>query len=119
MDEERMQILRMLEGGKVTAEEAARLLDAVGKAGPGRGPQQRKVLRIKVTDPATNKHKVNLTLPVGLAKIAAKFIPSDAKAKMMEEGIDIDHVMSQVLSENAGKVVDIMSDEGKVEISLE
>jgi hypothetical protein len=120
MQEERMQILVMLEEGKITAEEASRLLDALqdsaqavdkGRAG--------KRLRIQVFDPETGKKKVNLNIPIGLAKIAAKFIPPKAKKKLSEEGIDVDAVLSQVLSENVGKIVDVESEEGKVEISIE
>lgn len=119
MQEEKMQILRMLEEGKVNAEEAARLLDALaetpesGKSGGG------KMLRIKVTEPGTNKKKVNLRIPLGLAKIAAKFIPPKKKKELAEEGVDIDEVLSQVTSENIGKVVDIESDDGLIEITIE
>jgi hypothetical protein len=119
MQEERMQILKMLEVGRVNADEAARLLDALtetprsGKAGGG------KMLRIQVTEPGTDKKKVNLRIPLGLAKIAAKFIPPKKKKELAEEGVDIDEVLSQVTSENIGKIVDIESDEGLVQISIE
>jgi hypothetical protein len=119
MDDERMQILRMLEAGKVNSEEAAKLLDAVEtRVRPGEGVHKKK-LRIVVTDPATNKSRLNLTLPIGLARFAAKFIPPHTKQKMTEEGIDIDEIVSQVVAENSGKVVDIVSDQGKIEITIE
>jgi hypothetical protein len=122
MHDERMQILKMLEEKKISAEEAARLLDAVGEGEPQQ-PQQEphggKRLRVKVTDPGTGKQKVNLRIPLGLAKIAAKFIPPKAKKQLAEEGVDVDEVLSQVMSENIGKIVDIESDDGLVEISIE
>ena len=120
MDEERMQILKMVEAGQISAEDAARLLDAMyepaarsEKAGTG------KKLRIRVTDREPHKKKVNLTIPIGLAKIAAKFVPPKAKQKLASEGVDFDAVLSQVISENIGKVVDAETEDDIVEISIE
>ena len=119
MHDEKMQILKMLEEGKVNAEEAARLLDALAETPESAKPGGAKMLRIKVTEPGTNKKKVNLRIPLGLAKIAAKFIPPKKKKELAEEGVDIDEVLSQVTSENIGKVVDIESDDGLIEITIE
>ena len=120
MQEDRRQILKMLEEGKITAEEAARLLDALDEANEVKEkPQTGKRILIKVTDPKTGKRKVNLKIPIGLAKIAAKFVPPKAKRKLAEEGVDVDEVMSQVLAGNVGKIVDVESDEENVEITIE
>jgi len=120
MQQDRIQILKMLEDGKITAEEAARLLDALQpSAEAGAGAETRKRLLIKVTDAKTGKKKVNLKIPIGLAKIAAKFVPPKAKQKLAEEGIDVDQVMSQVFAGNVGKIVDVESDEDIVEITIE
>lgn len=119
MHEEKMQILRMLEEGKVNAEEAARLLDALTETPESTKSGGGKMLRIRVTEPGTNKKKVNLRIPIGLAKIAAKFIPPKKKKELAGEGVDIDQVLSQVTSENTGKIVDIESDEGLIEITIE
>jgi hypothetical protein len=119
MLDERMQILKMVEQGKVSAEEAARLLDAVTEAPEGDKRREGKRLRIQITEPGTNKKKVNLRIPLGLAKIAAKFIPPKKKKELADEGVDIDEVLSQVTSENIGKIVDIESDDGIIQISIE
>lgn len=120
MQEDRMQVLKMLEESKITAEEAARLLDALeGSGEPAEKPRTGKRILIKVTDAQTGKKKVNLKIPVGLAKIAAKFVPPKAKRKLAEEGVDVDEVMSQVLAGNVGKIVDVESDEENVEITIE
>lgn len=117
MSEEKMKILKMLEEGKITAEDAMKLLSTIeqGEENKGKG----KKLRVRVTDRQTNKPKVNLTIPVGLAKVVAKFIPSKAKQKLEREGIDIDSVLSQIVSENVGKIVDVESEDEYVEISIE
>ena len=120
MDDERLQILRMLEQGTISAEDAARLLDALDEppATPDK-PAEGKKLRIRVTDRETHKKKVNLSIPLGLAKIAAKFVPPKAKKKLADEGVDVDTVVAQLLTENIGKVVDIEADNELVEISIE
>ena len=120
MDEERMQILKMVEQGSVSAEDAARLLDAIEEttASPDKTEGGKK-LRIRVTDIETQKKKVNLTIPLGLAKIAAKFVPPKTKQKLADEGVDVDTVLSQIVSENIGKMVDIEADNEIVEISIE
>jgi hypothetical protein len=120
MDDERLQILKMLEQGSISAEDAARLLDALDEppTTPDK-PAGGKKLRIRVTDRETHKKKVNLSIPLGLAKIAAKFVPPKAKKKLADEGVDVDTVVSQLLTENIGKVVDIEADNEIVEISIE
>ena len=120
MQEDRMQVLKMLEEGKITSDEAARLLDALEESvETEERPQTGKRLLIKVTDPKTGKRKVNLKIPIGLAEIAAKFVPPKAKRKLAEEGVDVDEVMSQVLAGNVGKIVDVESDEENVQITIE
>lgn len=120
MQQERIRILRMLEERKITVEDAARLLDALPceQQGPDKS-QGGKKIRVRVTDPKTGKQTANLTVPVGLAKFAVKFIPTKTKQELAAEGIDIDNVISQVMSENIGKVVDVESDKGNVQISIE
>jgi hypothetical protein len=120
MQDERMRILRMLEEKKISAEDAAKLLDAVpgGRPGEDEGLGKKK-LRIRVTDPKSGKQKVNLTIPIGLARLAAKFIPAKKKEQLLTEGLDIDAIMSQVMSESIGKIADVESDEGYIQISIE
>ncbi|MFC1800379.1 hypothetical protein ACFL2Z_05705, partial [Candidatus Eisenbacteria bacterium] len=103
MDEDRMQILKMLEEGKITSDDAAKLLDAMepdrpAESAPGGG----KRLLIRVTDARTGKKKVNVKIPIALAKIAAKFIPAKSRRQLAEEGVDVDAVLSQVMTGNLG-----------------
>jgi hypothetical protein len=88
--EERLEILRMLETGTITAEEAATLLEALDRASAPlvavmpppttapRPPEARQV-RIRVTDSSNGKAMVNLAFPLGLIKsgldIAGQFVP--------------------------------------------
>ena len=123
MDEDRMQILKMLEEGKITSDDAAKLLDAMELDRPADGAATgaggSKRLLIKVTDVRTGRKKVNVKIPLALAKIATKFIPPKSKRQLAEEGVEVDAVLSQVLTGNIGKIIDIESDEDLVEVTIE
>lgn len=133
MDEDRLRILKMIEEGKLTAEEATELLQALGEeeAAPRMRPVQaqarrgkHQILRIKVDE--AKGDKVNINLPLGLVKVFAgngkleKLIPDSAKIEMNEQGIDfsafnfdemIDMINRGELDE---KIVDIQTDDGTV-----
>ena len=72
--EERMQILRMLSEGKVSAEDAAQLLQALeaGSRPKSADHPEPKWLKVRVTDLTTGQHKVNLTIPIGLVNVGVK-----------------------------------------------
>jgi hypothetical protein len=111
--EERVKILNLIQEGKITAEEGAKLLSALGKSSP-KPPRRRlsmgsaKWLRVRVTDMASGKSKVNVNLPLKLVdagmNIAAQFAPD----------VDVDGLMSAVneaIDENmVGKIVDVVDD---------
>ena len=95
--EERLEILRLVEEGSVTADEAAALLDALDRADRQASPFKDEParpassgvgqVRIRVTDSASGRAKVNLALPLGLIDaglgIARRFAPGrvgDAEA---------------------------------------
>jgi hypothetical protein len=98
--EERLEILRLLESGSITTDEAATLLEALDRAtlpppsngpAPQRSPEARHV-RIRVTDSSTGKAMVNLAFPLGLIKsgldIAGQFVPEYLpKADAIRESI--------------------------------
>jgi hypothetical protein len=120
MQEERMRILKMLEEGKVSAQDAARLLDALAsRRASDEEAAVGKKIRVRVADPETGKQTVNLSVPIGLARFAAKFIPAKKKEQLLAEGVDIDSIISQVMTENVGKIVDIESKDGDIQISIE
>jgi len=122
--EERMQILKMLEEGKINADNAAKLLSALEagakkeeKTAPPSG-QKSRWLRVRVTDQATGKQKVKVSLPMGLGnvgiKMGAKFAPE-------MEGINMDEIMEAIQSGTQGKIIDVYDDEDgeRVEIFVE
>ena len=104
MNEESLKILKMIEEGKVTADEGKKLLEALD--GSQDEPEQRisaapekknRILRVVVD---THGHgdddaRVRVNIPLDVAKKAAKFaalIPKDAKQDMQDKGINIDEI---------------------------
>ncbi|HEX2979888.1 MAG TPA: hypothetical protein VHO48_06470 [Anaerolineaceae bacterium] len=128
--EERMKILRMVQEGKLTAEEAAQLFEALDDTRPtekggGRsetpgaaGKPGGKWFGVRVTDTNTGKMRVNMRLPVGLVsagiKMGARFAPE-------VQGLDPDRLMEAINSGDTGKVVDIFDDKDgeHVEVFIE
>jgi hypothetical protein len=122
--EERMQILKMIEEGKISAADGAELLRALDRdkedspVEPLKGASTARWFRVRITDTNSGKNKVNVNIPIGLVnvgmKMGAKFTPE-------VEGFDFDTLMKAVKSGQQGKVMDIVNDdEGeRVEIFVE
>ena len=122
--EERLEILRLLEAGSITVDEAATLLDALDRAhfppphngtAPLRGSETRQI-RIRVTDSTTGKVMVNLAFPLGLIKsgldIAGQFVP--------EYLPKVEAIREAVTAGFRGSLLDIDNDGGeRVEIIVE
>jgi hypothetical protein len=116
-DEERMKILKMLEEGKIKAEEAARLLEAVAEGGAepaaGAARGRGKTLHIRVFRGGSERPNVNVNVPLSLAKWALKFVPEHAKARVGEKEVDLDE-LGTLLDEGVGELVTV-EDEDKNE----
>lgn len=131
--EERLQILNMVAAGKISAEEGARLLGAIGAApsapagvrsdgGDGAAGRARW-FKVRVTDASTGRDRVNVTLPLGLVnyglKLGRRFAP-----RLDAEGfghVDLDDVADAIASGAIGRIVEVVDeDEGqRVEIFVE
>jgi hypothetical protein len=140
--EERMKILQMLQEGRLTAESAAQLLQAV-EEGPvrtaseatqaapagsavGTRSQEAEVvsgsrprwLRVRVTDTDTGRPRVNVRLPISLVnvglKLGSQFAPEI-------EGLDFEELIRAANSGETGAFVDVFDeDDGEhVEVFLE
>lgn len=126
MKEERLQILKMIEERKITADEGAELLEAldsveyepINNLNP-------KWLKIKVYDPDNNT-RANITLPLALmnvgmkmiGKFAPSFVPELKDAGFGEE--DLEELFNTIKDGAVGKIVDVESEDGeKVEIIVE
>jgi hypothetical protein len=120
--EERMKILKMIEEGKLSAEEGTKLLAALSeRRGPPRVPGMpgpARWLRIRVTDTRSGRSKASVQIPLALVdaglKIGAHFAPQ-------VEGVDMSNVMEALRSGVTGKIIDVTDDEDgeHVEIYVE
>jgi hypothetical protein len=121
--EERMEILKMVQSGQISAEEGATLLEALKEEDkPRLGPepiartQQPRRLRIRVSDLGTGRHKVNIDLPWNLINVGMHM-----GARFAPEGIDLEEVMQALQAGTEGKIVDVedAEDNERVEIFVE
>jgi len=119
--EERMKILKMIEEGKLSAEEGAKLLSALASANRplgGLSASGAKWLRVRVTEVATGRSKATVQIPISLMeagmKIGAHFAPEI-------DGVNMDQLMEALRSGMTGKIIDVVDDEDgeHVEIFVE
>jgi len=122
--EERMKILKMIEEGKLSAEEGTRLLSALGSgsrlvsSSGGLAASGAKWLRVRVTDINTGRSKATVQIPIALIdagiKIGAHFAPEI-------DGVDMTQLMEAMRTGMTGKIIDVTDDEDgeHVEIYVE
>jgi hypothetical protein len=120
--DERMKILKMIEEGKISVEEGARLLEALGKQkrkAPDLREGEPRWLRVRVTDVDSGKETIRVNLPIGLLNVGlrmgARFVPDIEQELAMEE-------LAEALDQGiTGKIVDIVDDEDgqRVELFIE
>ena len=112
---ERMMILKMIEEGKVTADEGIKLLTSVQ---PERNKRKSKIIssgndnqkwfRVKVSDTRTGSNKATVTLPLALMdwglKVGSQFAPDLEKVDLGD--------LSEILHDGLdGKIVDVIDEE--------
>jgi hypothetical protein len=123
--EERMKILKMVEEGKISAEDGAKLLAALTESRKTPSPPNMPIVgsearwfRVRVTDLATGKTKVNVNIPMGLVnvgiKMGARFAPG-LESEQMET------IAEALRSGMVGKIVEATDEEDgeRVEIFVE
>lgn len=127
MNEEISKILKMVEDGKITADKAQELIEAVGNKNANTSVQlvqeddiMNKMLKVRV-----NSHDgdvVNVNLPVKFIKTMLKTvgkIPINTEVKGMEN-IDLNLIAEAIDNGIVGKIVDVKSANGDiVEVTIE
>jgi hypothetical protein len=117
--EERMQILKMIEEGKISAGEGAKLLSTLGSKKapppPAPGASPARWFRVRVTDLDTGRNKVNVNIPMGLVnvgmKMGARFVPDTAN-------VDFDEIAEQIRSGAHGKILEVIDEEDGEHIEI-
>jgi len=119
--EERMKILKMIEEGKLSAQEGAKLLSTLASANRplgGLSASGAKWLRVRVTEVASGRSKATVQIPLSLMeagmKIGAHFAPEI-------DGVNMDQLMEALRAGMTGKIIDVVDDEDgeHVEIFVE
>ncbi len=118
MEEHKMEILKMVQEGKITPEEGLELLKAIEQGGISPNNDGERTIELMPEDyerseqakdefegkPGDKKRprfliiqvseggrkKVNVKIPLKLARMASRFIPKSAQAHMKAEGIEVD-----------------------------
>jgi hypothetical protein len=122
--DERMRILKLVEEGRISAEEATRLIGAMGSASRpdgsagGAGRAGGRWLRVRVTDSGSGATTVNVTVPLGLVRLAARyasrFVPEAA-------AVDVEEIVDAVRGGATGRLIDVYDGEDgtRVEVFVE
>lgn len=120
--EERMVILRMIEENKISPEEGARLLAAIGERSestdaPPRPPAATlpngRYLHVRVTNMQTGKQKVTVNLPLSIVDMGLRFVPQNDK-------FDPQAIRDAIRDGLTGPIVDVVDAEKgeRVEVTI-
>lgn len=137
-NEERARILRMVSEGTVSPAEAEDLLAALetpraesrpipptppAPPAPPTPPAlplraQRRSLVIQVSE--GGQTKVNVRIPLGLARAASKFIPRNVQAQLSEHNIDLDELLQGIAgADNDGSLIEVKDGDDRVLIAVQ
>jgi len=140
MTEDRKRILAMLADGKITADEAERLLDAMGSrseptryvANGSNNPPKYFRVEVDANDGADGPTKVNVRVPMQLLRAGVRLgalIPPRARdevnAALAREGIPFDintikpENLEELVEHLAGVTVDVDNKDAKVRVYCE
>jgi hypothetical protein len=137
LSDEQLEILRLVENQLMSADEAARILEALDRASQATKPIHRGIpsppagpeppqhrqdprtgsIRIRITDLNSNASRVNLVLPSRLIDSGIKMVKRIAPEQMLVlDGKDIRRSMEEGFR---GPLLDITDDKQRVEIIVE
>ena len=113
--DERTSILRMIDEHKITADQGAQLLAALGKAPeqqssprPFIGEGQNRFFKVLISDTVTGRTKTSVTIPLGLVRWGLKV---GAHFNKDIEGVDMDELADLIASGAQGQIIDVMDEE--------
>lgn len=120
VSEERMQILEMVEEGKINASEAMELLSALERNQEEIVPKKNaKWLKVRVKT-MNDESKVNVNIPLALVDVGLK-LAKTYDPKLKESGldkIDIEEIMEAVKNGAEGKIVDVEDEENQTRVKV-
>jgi len=116
---ERIRILKMIESGKISAEEGTRLLNALAtqtKKAPKSLDSSARWLRIRVVNLDSGKESVRVNIPMSLVdvgmRMGARFVPDIEQESAMEE-------MAEAIRLGlTGKILDVVDEDDRERIEI-
>ncbi|MFL5592435.1 MAG: SHOCT-like domain-containing protein [Ktedonobacteraceae bacterium] len=117
--DERNRVLYMVESGKVTAAQAAQLLDTLDlERERSREQSRNRTARVRVTNLATNRQKVNVTIPVSLIQVGLRL---GTRLAPQVSGSALEDLLRAIEGGATGRLLDLQDlEEGeRVEIFAE
>ncbi|MFA0833077.1 hypothetical protein [Methanobacterium formicicum] len=120
VSEEKIQILEMVEDGKITAAEGTELLAALESNEEEIVPRKDvKWLKVRVYT-MDDQPKVNVNIPISLVdvglKLAKKYDPKFNDSG--RDNIDLDEILDAIKNGAEGKIVDVIDDEEQTKIKV-
>jgi hypothetical protein len=121
--EERLQILDMVRSGQITADEGARLLEALKEEDrlpeepwPGSRAKEPNQFRIRVTDLETGRQKVDMRMPWSLVNVGINM-----GARFARDEVKVEDFVEAVQAGAEGKIMDLVDEEDgeRIEVFVE
>jgi hypothetical protein len=118
--DERLQVLKMVQSGQITAEEGIRLLEALEDRPPEARPSGRvkgpSQLRVRVTDLQSGRQKIDMVVPWRLVNVGLNM-----GARFARDEIQVEELVEAVQAGAKGKIVDVVDAEDgeRIEIFVE
>jgi len=127
MNEEKMMILKMLQEGKISANEAAILLESLDSGSKKKEDKKQsdesrktegKFLRVSITETTTEKSRANIRMPLSVMGIGMRF---GAHFAPQIDGVESEQLMDAIRNGQVGKIIDVFDDDDgeHVEIYIE
>ncbi len=128
---EKMEILKMLEQGKINAEEAQKLLEALGdgsqesiKMPTMNNNLKGKMFRIRILAKDDDNVEVNVNVPISLLKLGIKMSSSNMIQVNGTSGFqlsdeDVDAIMEAANNGEMGEIFTLDSEEAKIKIYID
>lgn len=116
-NEERDRILRLVEAGQISAQQASQLLDALRSERQSERPRNRLV-RVRVTDLASGRQKASVTIPVGLVNVGLRL---GARLAPQLNGSALEELLRAVERGSLGKLLEWqdLEENERIEIIVE
>lgn len=113
--DERLRILRMLEEGRITADEAAKLLDALTAQQEKAGTEApNRNIRIQVT--RNDVPEIDVSLPLQLARVAMQFIPRAVRDD--PDVPDLEGLLAMIERKGHGRLFAVHKEDAGLKVEL-